>query len=135
MREFRLFKNQSGAFEVVPIGWSFLALFLNLFWAMQIGLFLRFLRYFMPALIVMAIGAFLLEVQNLEAVGTVCMLAGVVYGNGFVFYFSVVANDWRVEQLENKGYQQIARIRGRSAQQALSEWARSSQAESVLGTF
>ena len=132
MREFRLFKHPSGAFEVVPVGWSFWALFLHLFWAIGNGLFIRFTTYFIPAIALIVIGAFLLDTQQSHVVGEFFLIAALVYGNGFAFYFSFVAHDWRADALTAQGYEQIAAIRGRTGHEALSGWARSSQADEVL---
>lgn len=132
MKQFRLFKHESGAFEVVPIGWSLAALCLNVIWAVQNGLFLQFFRFFFPAIITMIAGMWLLDLPGREAVGLACVIAAVVFGNGFVVYFSVVAYDWKADQLIKNGYEEIASIRGRTSQQALANWARSKQADCVL---
>ena len=132
MRDFRLFKHPSGAFEVVPIGWSFWALLLHVFWAMGSGLFVRFTLYLVPTFGLLAIGAYFHEVQQSRAVGEFFLIAALVLGNGFGVYFSFVAHEWRAEVLAGLGYEQVATIRGRTGHDALSRWARSTQADKVL---
>ena len=132
MRNFRLFKHPSGAYEVVPIGWSFWALLLHVFWAMGSGLFVRFTLYLVPTFVLIAIGAYFHEVQQSRAIGEYLFIAALVLGNGFVIYFSFVAHEWRADLLTGQGYEQIAMIRGRTGHDALSRWARSDQADEVF---
>ena len=133
MRDFRLFKHPSGAFEVVPIGWSFWALLLHIFWAVGSGLFVRSALYLIPTIGLLAVGVYLHEVQQSKAFGELFFVAALLVGNGFVIYFSFVAHEWRADVLRGQGYEQIASIRGRTGRDALSRWARSDQADEVLG--
>lgn len=132
MREFRLFKNRSGAFELTPVGWSHAALLFSMFWAIGNGVFLRFVRFMLPAFLGLAFGMFLLDMQQYESVGRALVYVAIVYGTGFVFYFAGVAHQWRADELIKNGYEQIATIHGRSAHEALKRWALSSDANSIL---
>jgi len=132
MREFRLFKYRSGAFEVLPVGWSVAALIFNMFWAIGNGVFWRFAKYILPAFLGMALGMFLLDTQLSESIGTACAYISTLYSTGFVFYFAAVAFQWRAEQLIKNGYEEIATIYGRSGREALNGWALSPDADRVL---
>ena len=132
MREFRLFKDRSGAFEILPVGWSAGALIFNMFWAIGNGVFWRFARYILPAFLGSAFGMYLLGTQLSESVGTALVYMSTIYSAGFVFYFAAVAFQWRAEQLVKNGYDEIATIHGRSGREALNRWALSSDADRVL---
>ena len=132
MREFRLFKDRSGAFEILPVGWSAGALIFNMFWAIGNGVFWRFARYILPAFLGTAFGMFLLDTQLSESLGTALVYVSAIYGAGFVFYFATVAFQWRAEQLVKNGYDEIATIHGRTGREALNKWALSSDADQVL---
>jgi hypothetical protein len=132
MRKFRLFKHRSGAFELIPVGWSTTALVFNMFWAAGNGVFWRFVKYILPAFVGMAVGAFLLDEQLSESIGTACVYISILYGTGFVFYFAAVAFQWRADQLIKIGYEEIATIYGRSGHEALNRWALSPDADRVL---
>jgi hypothetical protein len=132
MREFRLFKDGSGAFEVLPVGWSAGALIFHMFWAIGNGVFWRFARYGLPAFLGSTLGLFLLDTQQYESLGTALVNISSVYGAGFVVYFSAVAFQWRAERLVRNGYDEIATIYGRSGREALNRWALSGDADQVL---
>jgi hypothetical protein len=132
MREFRLFKDRSGAFEILPVGWSVGAFIFNMFWAIGNDIFWRFARYILPAFLGAAFGAYLLETQLSESFGTALVYMATIYCAGFMFYFAAVAFQWRAEQLVKDGYEEIAKIHGRSAREALNRWALSSDADQVL---
>ena len=131
MREFRLFKDRSGAYEILPVGWSAGALIFHIFWAIGNGVFWRFVRYALPAFLSSVLGFFLLGTQLSESLGTALVYVSAIYGAGFIFYFAAVAFQWRAEQLVNNGYDEIATIYGRSESEALKRWALSSDADQV----
>lgn len=132
MREFRLLRHNSGAYEILPVGWSFGALIFHVFWAIGNGLFLRCIYLFTPYLLFSAIGMFLLYVQKYEDMAGLCMQLSGLLGIASVIYFSAVAFDWRADLLMKKGYEEIATIYGRTGQQALNKWALSDDADRVL---
>ncbi len=132
MREFRLFKDHSGAFEILPVGWSFGALVFNMFWAIGNGLFARFARVALPAMLGMAVAMFLLDIQEFEGFARVLAYSSIAITAGFCFYFSTVAFEWRGQKLVENGYKHIATIYGRTGQQALEKWAMSEDADQVF---
>ena len=129
MRQFRLFKDLSGAYEILPVGWSAGALIFHMFWAIGNGVFWRFARYFLPGFLVSVLGIFLLDTHLSESFGTALVYIAAVYGAGFMIYFSAVAFQWRADQLVNNGYDEIATIYGHSESEALNKWALSSDAD------
>lgn len=132
MREFRLLKHKSGAYEILPVRWSIGALIFHIFWAIGNGLFLRCLRLFTPSLLFSAVGVYLLSLQRYEGLAGLCMQLSALTGMAAAIFFSAVAFNWRAELLMKKGYDEVATIHGRTAQQALHKWALSGDADRIL---
>lgn len=86
MREFQLSEHKSGAYELLPNGWSFGALALHMFWAISDGVFLRFAKFFLPPVVVMAIGIFLLDIEEYEFVAIVGIVLSNLFLTGFTFF-------------------------------------------------
>jgi len=132
MREFRLLKHKSGAYEILPVRWSIGAFIFHIFWAIGNGLFLRCLLLFTPSLLFSAVGVYLLSLQGYEGLAGLCMQLSALLGMASAIYFSAVAFNWRAELLMKKGYEEIATIYGRTARLALNKWALSADADHVL---
>lgn len=132
MREFRLLKHKSGAYEILPVSWSFGALIFHVFWAIGNGLFLRFMRLISPALVLSAAGILLLNLPKYEDIAGLCTQLSGYIGLASVIFFAAVAFDWRAELLMKKGYEDVATIYGRTARLALNKWALSDDADRLL---
>ena len=133
MRDFRLFKHSSGAYELLPRGWSFWALLFHVFWAIGNGVFLRYAKFFIPALIATVIGALLLAFETYESVAFIVIDISALYFTAFSIYFSFVAFEWRADLLRHNGYEHIATIRAWTGRQALRKWSLSDEADREVG--
>lgn len=119
MRLFELYVHPSGAYEVLKKGWSFWALFFNLFWAIANGVFVRFLKILLPAFLLMVAGMLLIAMSQAAVIGMVLALVGQFSTLGALVYFSMVATSWRSDLLVSNGYQHVATIEAWTGHQAL----------------
>lgn len=116
-REYRLYAKDDGPYELVPQGYSVLAMFLQLFWAIANGVFLKFVGLFIPVIVLANVA------ESIPAVGSF-MLIPYIY-LAFLVYFPLRAFAWREKVLTTKGYKLITSVRAKSAQAALRKYAES----------
>lgn len=132
MRQFRLLKDQTGAFELLPVGPSYVAMLFHVFWAAGNGLFVRCMLLFVPGIILAFVSIYLYGFPTYEHLGYPTMMLASISSGAAAVYFGIVAHKWREEHLIKKGYELIATVTGRTAQIALNKWALSKDADKVL---
>ena len=132
MRQFKLLKDQTGAFELLPVGPSFVAMLFHVFWAAGNGLFVRCVLLFVPGIVLAFVSIYFFGSSTYEDFGFPCMMLASIASGAAAIYFGSVAHKWREEYLVRKGFELIATISGRTAQLALNKWALSKDADKVL---
>tara|TARA_R110001592_G_C12655855_1_gene701878 strand:- start:177 stop:548 length:372 start_codon:yes stop_codon:yes gene_type:complete len=116
-REYRLYARDEGPYELVPQGYSVLAMFLQLFWAIANGVFLKFVCLFIPIIILGNVA------ESIPGVGSFILMPYIFLA--FLVYFPLRAFAWREKVLTNKGYKLITSVRAKSAQAALQKYSES----------
>ena len=116
-REYRLFARDDGPYELVPKGYSVLAMLLQVFWAIANGVFLKFICLYIPVLVLGIVA------DSVSAVGSYLLLAYIPLA--FLVYFPLKAFAWREKVLTAKGYKLITAVRATSAKAALGKYAES----------
>ena len=113
-RMYRIFVNDVGAFEVVPTGWSALAVLLTGWWAHANDVLWRWLvvQLFPIALIGLAGGFW-----PLRFAAVVCALFV------WVVYFPLKVFEWRAAALRARGYRAEAEVVALSSKDALEKYA------------
>lgn len=121
MRAYRILVNESGNYELVPVGWSFWAFALGGWWALAHNVLLRYLKLFLLPIVIFAFGAELGPDDG--SAGMVFVTFGGVWAIVATVHFSLVAFDWRVAVLEQRGYKRVGTHQGRTALEALRAWS------------
>ena len=117
-RNYHLYLDSQGAYEIVSVGWSFSALVLQLFWAIAYGVFRKYLLLFTPIVIL----GILAETELLNA--NYLKIVGITYLIGaFLIYFPYIAFKWHEKNLLAKGYVLQAMLKARSSNEALRKYA------------
>ena len=123
MRTFRLYVHPSGAYEIVPRGWSFRALVLGPLWAIGNGVFLRYVKMVVAPFLLLGVGMALLDTEVGGWAAVVAALMGVLWAHGTWVYFAARAFDWRAELLEKNGYEFVTGQSAWSGRLALKKWS------------
>lgn len=113
-RNFELYANEDGAYEILPKNYSFYALFFQFFWAIVNG---TFLRYFVLGLPFPVLG-FIAE-QN--AFGSYLFLAYTFFA--FALFYPARFSTWRSKKLLSKGYKLVLETQAKTAKEVLSNYA------------
>ena len=129
MRQFELYVRNKRHFEVVPVGFSWGALLLGIFWAPVYGLLFRYLGIIAISAIPLAF-ALLLGYTVFDIFGQI----GIAATNAGHIYFSFKAFEWRESALTSKGFVSVASIAANSAQHALETWSKSDDAAKFLSS-
>ena len=123
MRTFRFYVHPSGAYELVPIGWSFWALVLGPLWAIGNGVFLRYVKMVVAPFLLLSVGLALFDTEVGGWAAIVAALIGVLWAHVVWLCFAARAFDWRAELLEKNGYEFVAGQSAWSGKQALKRWS------------
>jgi hypothetical protein len=122
-RAFLLYVNRTGAYELVPSGWSLSAALLGPYWTAANGLLTRFVLLGLPAVPLAILAGTVSRV--FLAIGAAYVLAA------FFIYFPARAFVWRAAMLQARGYQLRQQILAESSSQAFAKYATEHHAPEV----
>lgn len=114
-RKYKLLAIGDGRYEILSEGFSFLAFFLQVFWAIANGTFLKYFILFIPVPILGFVA------EHAPKAGEYLLPLYIV--GAFYVYYPLVASNWRERILLSKGYTLKSQLIASSAKNALKQYS------------
>lgn len=109
MKTFKVFQHSDGSTEGVKQGWSWPAFFFGPFWAMVKRMWGIGIGVLVAFFLLGFVSAF-----TGDAAGAVTNVAGL----GVSILFGVMGNQWRVNHMQSRGYQEVDTVDAKNPEEA-----------------